>query len=491
MNQAQYDTAKDIVLDLLGWGVPPEYLVECGLSREIVYYVFSELNLRLPQNLDVIGLIPYPPTPEFLGMSYRESSMPPPPVRLEAGSHHPQGHPSLPPKPLVTDTIMADESARSPATSQASATTLSVQVNPTAQAPVLTTESLHDMERQRKQELMARRAVQASRKLRQSAALDLPPTTSPPFAAAANIHSSQDVEMASLVPADTVEDFLNSIGPVPETESGGKSSSTTPNAREEEQGVDDMVVDEIPGLGRSRSTHSILAPPPVRDHTPPSNYMVVLPTTSTSTLHEPPLTSEGSHASASDRLTPTLSPSEQPADTLGQQRRGLKRPVASDFVDLEPGPRGYGNGTNGNGYINGNGSFTHLNHPIKRKTNSFAGVSGMRRCVIDLSDSEGEDGDDVSMHDLGEYDRGRSGYASPAQGRPVSIVPSIGGWATPPAPAPSSSTSGAMTPAVLMEKELEIRRMRELIAQREQNRLKKAAVRSTRHCMLSYAELFC
>ena len=63
MTQAQYDAAKDIVLDLLGWGVPPDYLVSCGVSREIMFYVFTELNLRLPSNFDATGIPPYPPVP--------------------------------------------------------------------------------------------------------------------------------------------------------------------------------------------------------------------------------------------------------------------------------------------------------------------------------------------------------------------------------------------------------------------------------------------
>ena len=97
----QYTTAKDIVLDLLGWGVAPEYLVDCGFSREIVYYVFSELNLRLPSNFDATGILPYPPTPEmvasWLGVSYdssEQSSGKPASLRSRGSVSHP-----LPQKP--------------------------------------------------------------------------------------------------------------------------------------------------------------------------------------------------------------------------------------------------------------------------------------------------------------------------------------------------------------------------------------------------------
>ena len=66
VTQRQYDTAKEVILDILGYGVPPEYLIDCGLSREIIYYVFTELSLRLPNNLDVVGIPPYPPPPDVM-----------------------------------------------------------------------------------------------------------------------------------------------------------------------------------------------------------------------------------------------------------------------------------------------------------------------------------------------------------------------------------------------------------------------------------------
>ena len=57
----EYDTAKDILLDLLGWGVSPEFLVDCGLTKTLVFYVFTELNLRLADNFDSSGIISYNP----------------------------------------------------------------------------------------------------------------------------------------------------------------------------------------------------------------------------------------------------------------------------------------------------------------------------------------------------------------------------------------------------------------------------------------------
>ena len=74
VTQKRYDTAKEVILDVLGYGVPPEYLIDCGLSREIIYYVFTELNLRLPNNLDTAGIPPYPPPPDVIASIFRSQS---------------------------------------------------------------------------------------------------------------------------------------------------------------------------------------------------------------------------------------------------------------------------------------------------------------------------------------------------------------------------------------------------------------------------------
>ena len=103
----------------------------------------------------------------------------------------------------------------------------------------------------------------------------------------------------------------------------------------------------------------------------------------------------------------------------------------------------------------------------------------MRRCVIDLSDSE----DDSSLGGThkgtgGNYEYG---FEELPRLRPLTPIvvqasPQAGGVGTPPIVTLASGSVGNMSPAALIEKEQEIRRMRELIAQREQNRLKKLAM---------------
>ncbi|KAJ3769895.1 hypothetical protein FB446DRAFT_810166 [Lentinula raphanica] len=80
--QTQYDTAKDIVLFLLGWVVPPQYLLDCGLSREIVFYISNELNLRSPQNLIVDEILPYIPATLGSLLRPRDQMLSPPQRRL-------------------------------------------------------------------------------------------------------------------------------------------------------------------------------------------------------------------------------------------------------------------------------------------------------------------------------------------------------------------------------------------------------------------------
>ncbi|KAG2046559.1 hypothetical protein BDR06DRAFT_964969 [Suillus hirtellus] len=61
MTRQDLDHTKNLVLDLLGWGVSPEYLVEAGVSAGVIYRVFTDLNLRLPTNLVLPPTQPLPP----------------------------------------------------------------------------------------------------------------------------------------------------------------------------------------------------------------------------------------------------------------------------------------------------------------------------------------------------------------------------------------------------------------------------------------------
>ncbi|KAJ7095792.1 hypothetical protein B0H15DRAFT_71624 [Mycena belliarum] len=451
MNQDQYDTAKDIILDLLGWGVPPDYLVDCNLSREVVYYVFSELKLRLPSNLDTVGLIPY--TPAHVALYSRPlSAIPPARPEIPALSRPLHGHPSLPPKPNAS--VVPGPSPAQRSTSQSSPphpSSPSPPSSPTSQKPSAPS-SLHDIERQRRQELLARKAVQASRKIKPPS--DASSTASSSYMPADQLGvQEQDVDMTPAIATEAVDDFLKTIG----------EKSVTPEAPESTGNT--MDVDEIPGLGGSslyRNANSPFYATGSESHSQDTDQVVISPANSSfgpahaQSQSEPP-PSSGESGSTAYGLEPA-SYGEQLSHHQALQRRGARRPTAADFVDFESSSR--------NGYHNGT-----MPNPLRRKTASFASVSGHRKLVIDLSDSEGE-GEDSAMHDLTESERWEagSGYSSPAPGRPSSAAVGAG-WATPP--------TGTMTPAALMEKEQEIRKMRELIAQREQSRMQKAMSRTS------------
>jgi hypothetical protein len=71
---------------------------------------------------------------------------------------------------------------------------------------------LHDMERQRRQELLARKAVQASRRLKRST------STETPLSISHSDSSSSDPPMETVISTEVIDDFLNSIGPVRDAE---------------------------------------------------------------------------------------------------------------------------------------------------------------------------------------------------------------------------------------------------------------------------------
>ncbi|KAG7088337.1 hypothetical protein E1B28_012343 [Marasmius oreades] len=285
MNQHQYDTAKDIILDLLGWGVPPGYLIDCGLSREIVFYVFSELNLRLPDGFDTHGLIPY--NTSTVRMLTRDSSS-----RSDLGFRS------------TSDVDSFSKSVMSP-----------------------DAHKLHDMEKQRRQELLARKAVYASRKGK-----------APMTDSASNGLHKGDVELA--VPTETVDDFLKTI------ESGDEPRRNHISQLGHEDN-DNMEVDyTTPG---DQSTHQDYV------HTPT----------------EPPTSAD---SISFGHISGRSSSSGDVSVSSNGQKRGTKRPVAADFVDFDNEPR----------LRNG-----HSHTTLKRKTGgSFASISTTRRCVIDLSDDE-------------------------------------------------------------------------------------------------------
>jgi len=408
-------------------GVPPEYLIQCGLSREFIYFAFIELRLRLPADFDTAGIPQY--SPEFLESLFESRK---PAERLDP----------------VSSTPRMQEQPVQRADKQADITPGSASITPTT--PVSGSPSLLDIERQRRRELLARKAVIASRKGKQPQT-PVPRTPSPQSTNASSVNTPfKDFEVASaeIAPAATVDDFLNSIGPNHPTTVHKPSESPPPPIKGESDGMD---VDEIPGLSgiwvSGELDPSVVEPPtPVPASAP---FTSALPPDTPNSIG----TSTGPLSSGES--SPLL-----PEDNIGPQRRGTKRPVAADFVDAE---RFHSHAYHPS-FSNGQ-SQAYLSY-AKRKTGAFAGITNTRRCVIDLSDSEDEEySEDVDTppppRSLPPSRHGSFNSLFTANG-PFSVA------STPP-PAGGNSLSGA----TLLEKELEIKRMREMIAQKEQMRLRK------------------
>ncbi|KIY46728.1 hypothetical protein FISHEDRAFT_75338 [Fistulina hepatica ATCC 64428] len=449
MNQSQYDTAKDIILDLLGWGVQPEDILGLGVSREIIFYVFSELRLRLPANLDTTGLAPFPLDPSVLATSASTAA---------------QRHP-LPRKPAT---------AMSPSTIKPSTlgSPLSMASSSAPQSSESTTD-LHGIERQRRNELLARKkAALASRRQKQTSATasngDASPASSSAIRATNGTHDVDIVSPAAiaaptpqLAPLLAVDDFLNSIsGPASrDTVMAGSPSS---NAQVESFAGDAMDVDEIPGLSHSRLNSSMS-----KDSTPssassgqqhplfPSRVVDPL-TTSVSTTISPssdaiPADSSVSYGS-STLIDPPVgrSPVQSSGDDASRTTNGRgpkQRMVAADFVD---------------GRNDGSTRSSRIGSPKRQGSAvSFAHVPARRRYVIDLSDTSGDEDDET------ESARAASlrDYRDPLSRRYSSREKSV----------PSSSTSAQESAERLNEG---IRRIKEMIKQKELERESRRAQRS-------------
>ena len=67
--------AKSTMLDLLGWGVPSEYFINCGLTREAIYYAFTEMNLKWVKEV-VATLHQLIPSSGYLATSTHKASFP-------------------------------------------------------------------------------------------------------------------------------------------------------------------------------------------------------------------------------------------------------------------------------------------------------------------------------------------------------------------------------------------------------------------------------
>jgi hypothetical protein len=465
LTQRQYDTAKEVILDILGYGVPPEYLIDCGLSREIIYYVFTELNLRLPNNLDIAGIPPYPPPPDVMAsILLSQSSYSLPSAHLDnsnvaddAGVRRSSEHLAFSSRTTAPHDPGRSSQAQAPASQEGSTS---------ASLLALSESTLAAMERQRKQELLARKAVQASRKRKEPTPLDAAePSTWPTTATSAGTELSARTSATAV----SVEDFLNSIGPPVYDGADPKQDLIA-----EDEPIDmDIYSPEPAGVIERISIPDDDWSRQLVDRTsvPPSLEDASLPASASASeanfsfereqrkwankspriLENPPARSrsDGTLAppSKGDDGYDSRRSSSTPQPNAPTSRRGTKRPVAADF-DTDPVPKAYTppvSRTGSGAGLNFGGGY-YPNPHARHKTNGvtaggFASLNSTRRCVIDVSDSE----DEASEEEL-----------SPATG-------------TQPTPRDS---------ALALEQEIE--RMRKMIREREELKLRKQVMASNR-----------
>jgi hypothetical protein len=349
------------------------------------------------------------------------------------------------------------------------AATASVDSSASASVLALSESTLTAIERQRKQELLARKAVQATMKRKEPVPLSV---TQASAASTTTSSTGADISAKSSTSAVSVEDFFNSIElPLsdPADSKGDSNAGKTPGSVKQSS-PEPMSVDEfIPGFGQNTSEYdqpwlaanraseilhtenkSLSRSASVPEQSSHVEQEEELPTHKASRGQDNLPTrprSEGipaPHPAKDNERDPRRS-STTPQPTASIPRRGTKRPVAADF-DSELMPKAYtppGLSRTGSGAGFGNGTAYHPNPHVRRKMNGvaaggFASLNSARRCVIDVSDSEDDTSEDETAN------------------------------------TPRETLSSARDSALALE--LEIERMRKIIREREEMKLRKQAV---------------
>lgn len=434
MSNDEIFEAKVVILDILGWGVPSQYLLDCGISALVVVVCLSELKLRIPRDLE--NLID---EAELLVHNHKESNkMSPGPAPLPRlpvpGARHP-----LPPIPVRQSSV----------------------------PPNLTQFStppfdLHNIEQQRKQELLARRAALQSMKRSKQ------PQRSPQQDNGIEILFEPQANDTIMLPVQEVEvdAFLADL--IVDEEDTNAEDSQHYELMEVEQALVDEELEEFSPAydGRAGSTTPLH---PSR----PSQPQPAEPQSS-DTPSSQPTVSRNQNTTEADNVTDrTLPPSANASHIRPQintaNRRNTKRPVAADFVEYTPQDPSSGSipvsapGRSSTSDSNGNAAWRRRNF----------GPSVQQRLVIDLSDDEGSDGG-------GENDRVPNAGQSNSAARGPPMIARETPWTATNAVATSREGS---TPAddeklkLLQQKQREIELMRERIRQMEE-RTKKRTISS-------------
>lgn len=436
MSDDEIFEAKVIILDILGWGVPSQYLLDCGISPLAIVVCLSDLRLRIPRDL------------EFL-------------IR-DAEQHVVTASQQLPGGYHVNGKIL---SAQAPPFVPHRAD----PVSPTP-PPATPPTDLDNIEQQRKQELLARRAVLQSMKKPKGLPSsishvdnDVPYSSPRPYQENGHIFAPHAQE------EDAVDAFLDGLM----TGRGGDDANMEDGQANDQMEVEQALVATTPEEMDEEPTptpfaESSNAPPQLSAGYDTSSTFNPGPSYSQSTgsfaggangWDSGPSTSS---AAAHRTLPPSANTSHirQQQQQAGPTRKNTKRPVAADFVeynasqDASPVPsqlriapaRSY---TSESTTSNGVHRRRHLGPVIQQ------------RLVIDLSDDEGSTD--------GEHDgttRVKNGHSRTTVGGPSSsgLNANIGREGS------TSSVVDEEKQKLLQQKQKEIELMRERIRLAEERK---------------------
>ncbi|KAG9128483.1 hypothetical protein FRC07_009706 [Ceratobasidium sp. 392] len=489
MTARDLDEAKRLILDLLGLGVTPEYLVDCGISSQCLAVCFYEMNLRFPLNLDrnQINLPSFYDIDKHMKASIKrdravrqrdqdqavekllnalpKGSRSPVPQGLalpsldRSASTHKQKRGSLPSPPV---SLPAKPAAHPPKKDELSYSTESIAAQPRADTrspPTGPRASDVLAEDQKRMELLARKAAMDSITRKRAAKSSPKPSSGDLEQLAQPSGIEQDVESAvdallAAVRMNPVSMLSERDGMEKEPYSGERSKSFESDVDETlpDYDSDAMVEDELDTRSTSVSDvgdnipHSPASIFGARLSSSPAYSSPVVPEYTPLPQVPPAVPSPRTRFESLDRDIPSSSFTPPLAAAVPIAAR-KSRPTASDFIDQTP-PRPSSALT----------SESDRNTLLKRKRCFVDPQVWPRRLIIDLDSSDEEEQDEVEGRVQPSAD---AASASSSRGS-VERTMSSGGSTR-----PSNDRGRDMATQMLLEKELQIKAMMQKIKMRE------------------------
>ncbi|CAE6461961.1 unnamed protein product [Rhizoctonia solani] len=460
------DEAKHLILDLLGLGVTPEYLVDCGVSPQCLAICFYELNLRFPLNLDrrQINLPSFYDLDKHMKDSQRREQiirqrdrgrLPPKPAPAIAttedselsrvGKSPPAVSPESEEKPvLIEASPLADHDTN--ITQGGAAETTGSPLNMAAQPSPSKEMDISSMEDQKRMELLARKAAMDSI-TKKRAAKNPGLALNSPGQSVAQPHPMEIHDVESAVDALLASVRMNSESSNQSEDRSSKEGeveSTSSGEQLPEYDSDAMVEDELetrsPSPSDPDAIDELMDTPDSQRTTSPEPILSNAP----ALISSPKLSLSRVRFNTPDPVRSSSLPVQLTSVAVPVVAR-RSRPIASDFIDQAP-PRPASAARTG----------PERAAPLKRKRSFVDPAIWPKRLVIDLDSSDEEDDQDEGAPS------GATGSSSSSNKGSVDRAPSRT------ASRDKLATNGQDQAAqMLLEKELQIKAMMQKIKMRE------------------------